>query len=152
MQKSISILLIFFLGYTASQAQDTPSIALDHVALSVEDVDKAAAFYKDVIGLNEITNKTKQEGIRWFSLGEGKELHLISVIKDPVVRNRAGHFALKTASFDMLIEILKEKGIGYENWPGTPNTIQVRADGIRQIFLKDPDGNWIEVNEVGRSK
>jgi len=36
--------------------------------------------------------------------------------------------------------------IAYSDWQGKPNTINARADGIKQIYLQDPDGYWIEVN------
>jgi lactoylglutathione lyase len=29
------------------------------------------------------------------------------------------------------------------------NKINIRADGVKQIFFQDPDGYWIEVNSIG---
>lgn len=89
------------------------------------------------------------EGIRWFSLGEGKELHLISFLKEPVTINKAVHFALTTTNFEAFVKTLEAKNIRYSDWPGIPNKINLRADGIKQIYLQDPDGYWIEVNSVG---
>ena len=100
--------------------------------------------------LQEITNRTKIDGIRWFSLGEGKELHLISVLKENVTINKAVHFALTTPNFDAFIATLNSMNFNYSNWPGTPHKINIRADGIKQIFFQDPDGYWIEVNSVGQ--
>ena len=117
--------------------------------MSVKDVGKSAIFYKEVLQLKEITNRTKMEGIRWFSIGEGKELHLVSILKEPVTTNKAVHLALTTAKFDAFIKTLDSPNVIYSDWPGTPNKITMRADGIRQIFFQDPDGYWIEVNSVG---
>ncbi len=36
--------------------------------------------------------------------------------------------------------------IAYSDWPGKPNTVNIRADGIKQIYFQDPDGYWLEVN------
>lgn len=132
------------------RAQDTTSLAFtfNHLALSVKEVNRSAAFYKEVLSLKEITNRTKKEGIRWFSLGEDKELHLISTITEPVTINKAVHMALNTSRFDALIKRLDEQKIVYSDWPGKPNTITTRADGIRQIYIQDPDGYWIEINDV----
>ena len=129
-------------------AEDSPTtaIAFDHVALSVADLNASAEFYEAVFGLQEISNRTKIEGIRWFSLGEGKELHLISVVKEPVKLNKAVHFALKTADFDGFLANLKAKDVKFSNFPGTVGEFSVRADGTRQLYLQDPDGYWIEVN------
>ncbi|MDP3946942.1 MAG: VOC family protein [Lutibacter sp.] len=148
MIKSI-ILLIAVSCFGMLQAQETSQFTFNHIALSVKDVDKSAIFYKDVLQLKEITNRTKIEGIRWFSFGEGKELHLVSILKDPVSTNKAVHFALTTSNYDAFIKTLEAKKINYSDWPGTPNKISIRADGIKQIYFQDPDGYWIEVNSVG---
>ena len=121
----------------------------NHNALSVTDANRSAAFYKNVFQLTEITNRTQMDGIRWISLGEGKELHLVSIIKEPVTINKAVHFALNTNNMDGLVKRLKELKIAYSDWPGKPNTVTVRADGVKQIYLQDPDGYWIEVNDAG---
>jgi lactoylglutathione lyase len=42
---------------------------------------------------------------------------------------------------------LKAKQINYENWAGDRNTVTNRVDGIKQIYFKDPDGHWLEVND-----
>jgi catechol 2,3-dioxygenase-like lactoylglutathione lyase family enzyme len=124
------------------------SITFDHVALSVTDVDRSAAFYKNVFELEEIANRSRMAGIRWFSLSEGKELHLISTIKEEVKVNKAIHFALKTSEFDDFVRKLASLNIPYSDWPGAPNKITDRADGVRQIFFQDPDGYWIELNST----
>lgn len=147
------IVLSFFLWVvlTHVQAQDPAALHLtfNHMALSVKDVDKAVAFYKDILGLKEITNRTAIEGIRWLSLEEGKELHLISIVKEPVTINKAVHLALTTNDFDGLITVLDAHHITYSDWPGTKAKVNIRADGIKQIYFQDPDGYWIEVNSVG---
>ncbi|MBK7220022.1 MAG: VOC family protein [Saprospiraceae bacterium] len=141
--------LVFFSCTLFGQSSPKLNVTFNHLALSVKDVNRSAEFYTTVLGLAEITNKTKMEGIRWFSLGEGKELHLISLIKDTVVINKAVHLALTTNNFDTLLKTLIENKIAYSDWPGTPNKINIRADGIKQVFFQDPDGYWVEVNSVG---
>jgi len=145
------LLLSFIIsGFLQAQDASTFNFTFNHIALSVKDVDRSADFYKKVLNLNEITNKTKIEGIRWLSLGEGKELHLISILKESVTINKALHFALTTSDFDSFIKVLDEMKISYSDWPGTPQKINIRADGIKQIFFQDPDGYWVEVNSVSQ--
>lgn len=146
--KKTTFFLIAFAFFGMVKAQNT-NFAFNHIALSVKDIEQSATFYKEVLQLQEITNKTKMEGIRWFSLGEGKELHLISLLKEPVSINKAVHFALTTTNFDAFVKILETKNIPYSDWPGTPNKINIRADGIKQIYFQDPNGYWIEVNSIG---
>jgi ketosteroid isomerase-like protein/catechol 2,3-dioxygenase-like lactoylglutathione lyase family enzyme len=135
------------------QAQEnTPfNISFNHLAISVKDVNRSAEFYKTVLMLPEITNRSAIEGIRWFALSDGRELHLISVIKENVSTNKAVHVGLTTNAFDVILKRLVELKIPYSDWPGKPNTVNIRADGIKQIFFQDPDGYWIEVNSVGEA-
>ena len=37
--------------------------------------------------------------------------------------------------------------IKYGNWKGDSKEPQVRPDGIKQVYLQDPDGYWIEIND-----
>ena len=149
MKKTILLLLLLpFFG--TLQAQENYSFTFNHLALSVKSLDESAGFYKEVLGLQEIINKARIEGIRWFSLSEGKELHLISFIKEPVTINKAVHLALSTSNFDAFIKTLQGKKIPFSDWPGTPDKVNVRADGIKQIYFQDPNGYWIEVNSVGQ--
>jgi catechol 2,3-dioxygenase-like lactoylglutathione lyase family enzyme len=146
-----SALLLFLLsitGFVQAQQTNSFSITFDHVAISVTDVDRSAEFYKNVLDLQEIKNRSEMGGIRWFSIGEGKELHLISIVKEDVTINKAIHFALKTPDHDRFVKKLDSLKIPYSNWPGDSDKVTIRADGIKQIFFQDPDGYWIEVNSV----
>lgn len=150
MRKAILFFLVLLCVISLGAQDNTVyKFTFNHLALSVKDVDRSAGFYKNVLNLKEITNRTKMEGIRWFSLGEDKELHLISIVKEPFTTNKAIHIALTTSNFDAFILRLNELKINYSDWPGTSNKINIRADGIKQIFFQDPDGYWIEVNSVG---
>ena len=132
-------------------AQETAfDFKLDHIALSVTNVDRAAEFCANVLRLEEITNRSKLEDVRWFSLGPGRELHLIAIIKENVTTNKALHVALTTSNFDAFIKTLESKQIAYSDWPGKSQKVNIRADGIKQVFFQGFDGYWFEVNSAGR--
>ena len=146
--KKITLLLIIFSFPGFLQAQDNTSFnfTFNHLALSVKDVNRSAEFFANVLKLQQITNRSKLEGVRWFSLGQGKELHLISTLKENVTINKAVHLALTTPDFDSFVKTLDAMSIAYSDWPGNAHKINIRADGIKQVFFQDPDGYWIEVN------
>ncbi|MEO6329911.1 MAG: VOC family protein [Ginsengibacter sp.] len=150
--KKILLLVMVLSSAKCIQAQDTTffNFAFNHVALSVKDVDASADFYKKVLKLREITNRSKLEGVRWFSIGEGKELHLISIIKGDVTINKAVHLALTTPNFGAFIKTLDSMKLVYSDWPGALHKINIRADSIKQVFFQDGDGYWIEVNSAGQ--
>ena len=146
--KKITTILLCLVCTIILYAQDSTmfNFNFNHMALSVKDADHSAEFYNKVFQFAPITNRTKIEGIRWMSLTEGKELHLISVLKEPVTINKAVHLAFATSNIDAFAKRLDEMKIVYSDWPGKPHTINVRADGVKQIYLQDPDGYWIEIN------
>ena len=146
------ILILALISSVIANAQDSTkfSLTFNHLAISVKDVNRSADFYKNILHLKEIENRGKLEGVRWFSTGDGKELHLVSILKEPIALNKAIHIAFTTSDFDAVIMTMDKMKIIYSDWPGNSNKINIRADGIKQIFFQDPDGYWIEVNSLGK--
>jgi lactoylglutathione lyase len=148
--KKLNLLLVALslAGFLFAQESTSFNFRYNHLALSVKDVDRSAEFYMKVLRLPEILNRSKIEGVRWFVFADGLELHLISAIKQDVVTNKALHLALTTSNLDDFIKTLNTNKIAYSDWPGNPQKINIRADGIKQVFFQDPDGYWIEVNSI----
>ena len=124
------------------------AFAFNHIAISVKDVNRSVTFYQKVLQLKEIENTASDSSTRWLSLGEGKELHLISRPNAEIKINKAIHFALSTTDVESMAKHLETLQIDYVDWPGTPNQIFVRNDGIKQLYFQDPDGYWIEINNA----
>ncbi len=146
--KKLTTVMVIFAATLSLAAQNTMqfNFTFNHIALSVKDLNASVAYYKKVFQLTEITNRSKIEGIRWLSMDDGKELHLISVVKEPVKVNKGIHLALTTQHFDAFIKRLDQLNIDYWDWSGAPLVVNNRADGVKQIYFKDPDGYWIEIN------
>ena len=54
----------------------------NHQALLVNDLNKSGSFYKDILGLQEISVGASQSPPkRWFKIKGGMEIHLISTKK-----------------------------------------------------------------------
>jgi catechol 2,3-dioxygenase-like lactoylglutathione lyase family enzyme len=120
---------------------------LNHIALSVKDVDESVDFYQKVLQLKEIENTASASKTRWLSLSEGKHLHLIPRPDETIKITKAVHFALSTGDFNSFVAYLNELNIEYSDWLNTPNKDYIRKDGIRQVYFQDPNGYWIEVND-----
>lgn len=148
--KKLNLLLgaILCSGFLFAQESTSFNFRYNHLALSVKDVDRSAEFYMKVLKLPEILNRSKIEGVRWFVFADGLELHLISAIKEEVITNKALHLALTTSNLNDFVKMLTAMQIAYSDWPGNPQKINIRADGIKQVFFQDPDGYWIEVNSI----
>jgi lactoylglutathione lyase len=84
---------------------------------------------------------------RWMDLGRGLELHLVGGRTAPAVTVRQVHLALRTPNLARTLGYLRARGMGWQDNQGNVGRISsVRTDGVRQIFLQDPDGYWLEVN------
>lgn len=123
-------------------------LTFDHYTIRVKDLEKSANFYMNVLGLSEIKNRTQKPHIRWFSMGEGRELHIARGNSDLIKTNVGVHMALRLEDFDAFLAQLSRHNINRHNSKGIQDSITTRADGIRQVYFQDPDGYWIEVNEA----
>lgn len=120
----------------------------DHYTIKVANLKRSASFYKEVLDLDEIENRTEKPHIRWFSLGNDTELHIVEGKTEEIQTNVGVHLALKLANFDEFIDQLKSHDVKPHNSKGKPGSITIRTDGVRQVYFPDPDGYWIEVNEA----
>jgi lactoylglutathione lyase len=83
----------------------------------------------------------------WFKIGEHDQLHVISGAKEKMPHNVSVHMAFSVPSVENFARRLDSLHIKYGNSGQTSSAPQIRTDGIRQIYLQDPDGYWIEVND-----
>tara|TARA_B100000378_G_scaffold250087_1_gene223859 strand:- start:451 stop:864 length:414 start_codon:yes stop_codon:yes gene_type:complete len=134
------------MSMSSLSAQNPFQLNKDHDALLVKDLEKSADFYGNVLGLKEIPNGGLPDHIRWFQLGDKVQIHLIQS-DEMTEKNKGVHFAWNTAELPKLMEYLKSKNIHFENWPGEAGTTNTRPDGVKQIYLQDPDGYWVEIND-----
>jgi len=118
---------------------------LNHVSITVTDVAKAREFYTDVLGLEEIPRPAFNFPGIWYSLGNGLSLHIIlndELVRPAVEREkilaRYAHFALWTEDADATAKRIEELGLPCRDVVSGPT-------GLRQVFVKDPDGNMIEL-------
>ena len=151
MKKIILFILTFsFSVFVQAQKSATFNLTFNHLCHYVKNLDRTVEFYTKVLKLKEISNRAKEPGMRWLSLGGNMELHLVSIKKQNIIIDTASHFAFATKYFDELIKLLNEKNINYLDANDKPHTYSIRADGVKQLYFQDPDGYWIEVNNIGQ--
>ena len=128
-----------FMGAPASYPR------FNHAAFYVKDLAISTKFYKETIGLQEIPEPFHDGRHTWFSTGEG-HLHVISGAKEATAHEKNTHFCLSVPDFQQFRQRLDELKQPYENWAGGQQAVTKRVDGIEQLYLKDPDGYWLEIN------
>ena len=113
---------------------------IQHCSLVVQNLEHAAAFYRDILGLTEIaipsTFKPAGINVRWFRLGS-QQIHIrLGTENQPSSQQ---HMALQVDDAQASRLWMKEKGIDIEETILIPN-----AD---RFFVRDPDSNLIEIIE-----
>jgi lactoylglutathione lyase len=146
--RNLYLLLLFSCCSLLAQSQSKAAPRINHIALYTQNLDKSTRFYRDLLGLDTIPEPFHDGKHTWFTIGSGgAALHLIQGLGAPVDQNKNTHLCFSVPSLQPLISKLKAAGVAYENWPGKPNSITTRVDGVHQIYFKDLDGHWLEVND-----
>ncbi|RPD99146.1 VOC family protein [Aureibaculum marinum] len=151
--KNLILLLVLNFSFFYSNAQSF-KLEHDHSTIQVENIDTSVQFYKDILNLKELeTPWPEYKLIRFLDTGKNQQLHIAQAQVDKygdIKVNKVLHLAFAVKDFDGYLEYLSEKGIKYSNFAGESKKQQSRPDGVRQIYFQDPDGYWIEINDVGR--
>jgi len=121
---------------------------LNHIAVYVVDLKTSTTFYKDIIGLDTIPEPFHDGRHTWFSVGVKSHLHVISGATAKTGHDKNTHLCFSVSSVPEFIKNLENNKIEYEDWAGTKMKVTNRVDGVKQIYFKDPDGYWIEINDA----
>lgn len=138
---------------TTVQAQEKIIPVFNHLAIYVKDLPKMTAFYEEIVLLEPIEEPFKVGRHSWFSLGPGMSLHLIGHADGIQDHHQNNHLCISVPSLEDYIAHLDNVEVPYYNSAGELRSRQKRPDGVQQIYIVDPEGHWIEVNdEVGVKK
>lgn len=122
---------------------------LDHLVLTVADIDRTLAFYRDILGMTPTQFRPADGSLRW-SLGFGDQkinLHPAASPFDPKAAaptpGSADLCFLSHASLTVWLAHFEENGVVVEEGP----IARTGAVGpIMSLYIRDPDGNLIEVS------
>ena len=113
---------------------------LHHCGVVVQDLERSAAFYRDVLGLTEIaipsTFPAAGLRVRWFHLGS-QHVHILLGSESSPLSQR--HMALQVDDASAARVRLQARNIETEETVPIP--------GADRFFIRDPDGNQIEIIE-----
>jgi|SRR6187551_696461 catechol 2,3-dioxygenase-like lactoylglutathione lyase family enzyme len=127
---------------TASRGDPALRIkGLDHVVLRVADMDRAIAFYEEVLGL-QVERRLPEIGLVQLRAGAAM-IDLVPRTEDEDEGRNMDHYAVQIESMDVpaLTAHLKRHGID-------PGEVRRRygAEGYgSSIYITDPDGNTVEL-------
>lgn len=125
------------------------NLTLQHTTVVVSDFTVSKKFYTEILGLNDLNADWLPEKQMFLSLGNNLELHVGEVEGVEINPSNFNHFAISTNDLAGYLTYLDSKGVPHYSLGGAKKYfIQKRADGVRQTFIQDPDGYWIEINDA----
>ena len=128
-----------------------------HVNIQAFDVQEAACFYRDVVGLKDavwvypetVTDRTENPARRAAFGSQNRGLHIVRGTPEFQVKNRlfhnptiGGHFAVTVPDADAVKARLEAAG------HIVSDAGEYAMAGVRQLYVFDPDQNVIEINEI----
>ncbi|MBS1563761.1 MAG: VOC family protein [Bacteroidetes bacterium] len=129
-----------------SETKKPASPHFSHQTIYVVDLQKATEFYAKVMQLEQISEPFHDNRHNWFRISEHGQLHVVSGAKAMIPHDINIHLAFSVPSLPAFMKHLDDMHVKYGNWAGQKVT-QERPDKVLQIYLQDPDGYWIEVND-----
>jgi lactoylglutathione lyase len=128
--------------------------AIDHVGIRVSDLERALAFYQK-LGF-ELVWSGGPEPVAIIRNDAGIEINLIvNGVRDPANKNvlldhptkHPGYthvaYEVESSSIERVVEALSGVGIGITEGP-------IELGGAMAIFVRDPDGNVVELRAAAR--
>ena len=146
--KYIYVVLILNCFCIKIYSQSKPVFKINHAAVYVTDLKRSGEFYTQILNLDTIPEPFHDNRHIWLSIGNGVQLHIIQGADKEREYFQNNHLCFSTSDVVGFSKKLDEKNINWFNAGGKPKVITNRIDGVHQVFLKDPDGYWIEVNDA----
>jgi catechol 2,3-dioxygenase-like lactoylglutathione lyase family enzyme len=123
---------------------------LDHLVLTVGDIERSVAFYRDVLGMQPVTFGGGRTAL---TFGQSKiNLHEVGKEFEPKARRPvAGSADICLITSDRLEAVRAEldaHGVAVEEGPVERTGAVGR---LLSVYVRDPDGNLVEIsNDLGR--
>jgi len=128
-------------------AAQSQGVHFSHQTIFVTDLNRSADFYEKVLQLKRIAEPFHDGKHVWFRVSEHGQLHVVSGAKEDGPHDINIHLAFSVPSMEAFTRHLDKLNLKYGNWAGNSKEPQVRPDKVKQVYLQDPDGYWIEIND-----
>jgi lactoylglutathione lyase len=123
--------------------------SIGHVAIRVKDIDRALGFYAGRLGFKEMFRLHRDGGglaLLYLRVTDDQYLELFPDAAGerapPPEANGLNHLCLTVADIEAVVQELAERGVPLSQ------PIKRGADGNRQAWIEDPDGNRVELMEM----
>jgi lactoylglutathione lyase len=127
---------------------------LGHVAIGVSDLGRAMNFYCDQLGLTEVFRLNGPSGspmLIYLRVNDNNFIELFPGLErqtqDESKRTGLRHLGFFVKDLQATLHTLQARGLSLPD-DAFKQASQVRADGTFLYFIRDPDGNAIELSQI----
>ena len=122
-----------------------PLRGLDHIAISVKDLERSLKFYTEVLGLEVTEREYSKPGIEYFldcgpvliGLIQGESSGEKHLLQDGGFGGNHVSFPVHSRDFDAVVADVRQRNI--------PITFLKKREKSWSLYFLDPDGNKLEV-------
>jgi len=125
--------------------------SIDHIVLTVQNIDKTVKFYKDVLNMKLSFYTAKKDNTKRISFAFGNQkinIHSVDKKHKPNAKKPTSGSTdicfLSNTSVNDWIDYLFDNGIKIEDGPVKRNGAKGE---ILSVYIRDPDGNLIEISQ-----
>lgn len=144
----LRLLLLVSFGLASLSGQEAPKrpriTGISHAAFYVSDMAKARAFYEGFLGYQSpfsIPRKDPREQLVWIKINDRQSVELFPGSEVTPETDRLYHIAIETDDAEGMRRYLQSKGVA------VPPKTGIGKIGNKNYFVKDPNGNTVEIVE-----
>ena len=112
---------------------------IQHVNIMVDNLEKAVAFYRDILGIELDETPNQDFPSQFFKFSNGTQIHMNEFADEKAFR---AHFCIIVDDFSAVFRRMKNIGaIDITPW----GKVRRLGSGAMQMFTRDPSGNLVEI-------
>ncbi len=119
-----------------------PATRINHVSVSARDLAESVRFYIDVLGMRPVATPDFGFPVQWLQLGQ-VQLHVFEHTQREAPISH--HVAIEVDDFAQVLREVRRRRI--EDRTTFGHWLYRLPDGAAQLYLRDPGGNLIEVDQ-----
>lgn len=115
--------------------------------LPASEIGRARSWYQEKLGM---TPSQEPAGGLWYECGEGTWLLVYPTEQAGTARNTQAHF--QVTGIEEVMEALRGRGVEFERYEAFKDFQSedgmIEMDGYKVVFVKDSEGNTIEIAQL----
>jgi lactoylglutathione lyase len=143
LSRLLLLLVIPALSLSAADLKRPRIVGISHAAFYVTDLAKARAFYEGFLGYASPYSLPRKDGseLVWIKINDRQTIELFPGAEVTPQTDRLYHIALETDDAEGMRRYLATRGVK------VPDKTGVGKIGNKNYFIKDPNGNTVEIVE-----